>query len=81
MSIDSQHFVIAAESTVLSSQAPFQQVQDKNPWLICSAHQLNAKLLIGVSFVQGHVEAVLSLGRTIAMVVSSTPKPPLAEHS
>lgn len=78
--IDSQHFVVATEPAVLSSQAAFQKVKDENPRLVRSAHQLDAELFVGVTLVQGHVETILSLREAVTVVVSSAPKASLSEH-
>lgn len=79
--INRQHAVITAEPAVLSSQAPFQKVEDKNSWLICSAHELDAELLARVALVQGHLEAVLPPGaRRVRVGVRAAAEPPLPQH-
>lgn len=79
--INGQHAVITAEPAVLSSQTPFQEVEDKNPWLVRSAHQLDAELLAGVALVQGHLEAVLPPGaRRVRVGVRAAAEAPLPQH-
>lgn len=79
--VNGQHAVIAAEPAVLSSQAPFQEVEDEHPRLVRPAHQLDAELLAGVALVQGHLEAVLARGaRRVGVAVRAAAEPPLPQH-
>lgn len=79
--VDGQHAVVAAEPAVLSSQAPFQEVEDENARLVGPAHQLDAQLLAGVALVQGHLEAVLPPGaRRVPVGVRAAAEAPLPQH-
>lgn len=79
--VNGQHAVVTAEPAVLGSQAPFQEVEDENPRLVCSAHELDAKLLAGVALVQGHLEAVLAPGaRRLRVCVRAAAEAPLPQH-
>lgn len=81
MSINCKHAVVAAEPAILSSQAPFQKVQNKNSRLVRSAHKFNAELLAGVALVQRHLEAVLPGGAGgVRVAVGPAAEPPLSQH-
>lgn len=82
MSIDCEYTVIAAEPAILSSQTPFQKVENKNSRLVCPAYEFNAKLFAGVAFVQRHLEAVFSRGAGgVRVGVRAAAEPPLSQHS
>lgn len=79
--INGQHAVIAAEPAVLGSQAPFQEVEDENPWLVRPAHEFDAELLAGVPLVQGDLEAVVAArARRVAVRVGPAAEAPLPQH-
>lgn len=81
MSINCKYAVIAAEPTVLSSQTPFQKVENKNSRLIRSAYKFDAELLAGVAFMQRHLKAVFPQGAGgVGVVVRAAAEPPLAQH-
>lgn len=80
MPVDGQHSVIAAEPAVLGSQAPFQQVKDKNAGLICPSDQFNAELFPGVPFVKNHLEDLLPGRSAIGMAVCPAAEAPLPQH-
>jgi len=81
MSINCKYAVVAAEPAVLSSQPPFQKVENKNSRLIRSAYKFNAKLLAGVAFVQRHLKAVFARGAGgVRVAVRAAAEPPLPQH-
>lgn len=80
MSVDGEHTVIAAEPPVLCGQSPFQQVKNKNTWLVSPSHEFNAQLFPRVPLVKNHMEHFFSWRATFRMRVCSVAKAPLPKH-
>lgn len=49
--IDGQHPVVLLQLSIAGSHATFQQVKNKNPWLVGLADQLYSQLLIWAALV------------------------------
>lgn len=80
MSIDGEYSVIAAQSSILCSQPPLQQVKNKNAWLIGPSYEFNAELFSRVPFVEDHVEDLFPWRAAVGVAVCSVPKAPLSQH-
>lgn len=78
MPVDGEHPVIAAESPILRSKPPFQQVKNKNSWLIRPSYKFDAKLFTIVSFMKNHVENLFSWRIPIRMASHSVTEAPLS---
>lgn len=81
MPIDGKHPIIAAESPILRSKPPFQQVKNKNSWLICPSYKFDAKLFTIVSFMKNHMENLFSWRVPIRMAIDSVTEASLSQHS
>lgn len=80
MSIDGEHSVIAAQPSILCSQALFQQIKDKNTWFIGPSNEFNAKLFTRVPFVKDYVEDLFPGRATVEVAVGPVHKAPLSQH-
>ena len=78
--VDGKHAIIAAEPPILCSKPPFQQVKNKNSWLICPSYEFDAKLFTGVPFMKNHMENLFSWRVPIRMVICSVTKASLSKH-
>lgn len=58
--VDGQHAVAYAQLSVTRGQASLQQVEDIDPVLLRSPHQLDAQLFVRDVLVQHHMNAVVS---------------------
>lgn len=77
VSVDGEYSVVAVEPPVLCSQPPFQQVKNKNTWLISPSYEFNAKLFTRVPLMKSHMEDLFS----IRVAVCSVAKASLSKHS
>lgn len=81
MPIDGEHAIIAAEPPVLRSKPPFQEVKNKNSWLICPSYKFDAELFTIVSFIKNHMENLFSWRVPIRMAIQSVTEASLSKHS